>query len=149
DTTCWPAWRDGSVQLAPPRHISELSGTDPRGDPSPSYDDLTLYYVVSGAHPDLYYATPATPEGLWAPRGPITELDTTSSESKLTVTGDGLLGVFSSDRGPAGMSDLWVTTRGAPGDLWGAPSEMATAAIETPLDDFDSHITPDGLDLYF
>jgi len=149
DATCWPAWRDGSVTLSAPREITELSSGFPQADPSPSYDGLTLYYVVAEGNSDLYYATRATTQDPWTGRGPISELDTTSTETKLTVTRDGLTGVYSSDRNGSMNNDLWATTRATAGAQWGAPTQVPVAGLETSRDDYDPHLTPDGSSLYY
>lgn len=149
ETACWNAWKAGAPIVSPPQLITQLGTTVPTFDPSVSADALTLYYADTSNNADLWLATRATRASVWAPVGRITELDTSGAESKLTVTADGLVGVWAYKSFGGTDADLWMATRTDVQQPWGSIGKTLLANVDTALDDFDPHLTPDGLDLYY
>jgi Tol biopolymer transport system component len=143
---CWAAWRAGTVTVGAPRLLDELSQAGiPAGDPSLSGDGLTLYFM-RGTPPNIYYATRPTRTSRWTEVGPLSMLNTTSSETKLTVTADNTGGVFSSDR--SGGTDLFLASRES-GEWVLAPSQANVAPLNSVSDEYDPDLTADGLHLYY
>lgn len=145
---CWASWRSGAVAVQAPRMLDELSTGVSLGDPSLSGDALTLYYTRADASVDLHVATRAAIGDRWTPVGAISELDMASDDTKLTVTSDGLTGVFASNRASTDI-ELFMTSRSATTDPWGTPTRTPLTSINTPQDDYDPDFTADGLHLYF
>jgi Tol biopolymer transport system component len=83
---------------------------------------------------------------VWTPQGAVTSLAGPGIDAKLTLSSDGLVGVFASDRGGAGV-DYYGVTRASPTTMFDLPVVLAN--VSTTLDDFDPHLTPNGLALYF
>ena len=110
DVGCWPAWKDGSVRFSTPRQLTELGPVATvHGDPWPTGDVLTLYYTDGNANPEINYATRPDRQSMWTPQGLVTELTGSGIDAKLTLSSDELVGVFSSDRGGAGVDYYGVT----------------------------------------
>jgi hypothetical protein len=147
DTTCWLAWRAQTVRLGAPRQLTEL-GAAQHGDAFPSFDGRTLYYVEEVGNAEIHYAT--RPEGgiAWTPQGAIAELSNPASDVKLTLSADELVGVFSSNRAGADFQ-LWHVTRPTKTAPFSVPSQALLGNTNTAFDDFDAHLTPDGLHLYY
>lgn len=114
-------------------------------------DRLTMYYAYAPmgvAVYELYVATRANPSGVWGAGTPVTALNNAGSdEGDPTVTGDGTLVYFATDRN-AGASgyDIWVGTRASNGTFSnvGPATELNSAA-------YDAHprVTANGLTMYF
>ena len=102
---------------------------------------------------DLADAPAAAPDAL-APLGPfgapvpIVELDTALyGEDDPSLTADLLEIYFGSERpGGMGMEDIWMASRAAPGDPWGAALPLAT--LNSPQTDQTMKVAPDGLSIY-
>ncbi|HEY5961179.1 MAG TPA: hypothetical protein VIV60_31695 [Polyangiaceae bacterium] len=120
-------------------------------DPHLESDGLTLWFAPIGRADgaglqDLFYAHRGD---LTAPFGaPIaaTSLNTTSNEWNVSLTGDGLVIVFQSDRGAS--SHVYYATRSNRSQAFGAPSELAQ------LDQYmatlsDPFVAPNGCGIYF
>ncbi len=90
----------------------------------------------------------AAPEAAtrWGTPQPLTVLDTNDGDADPSVTRDELELYFSSDRGGAMKSDVYVTTRAAVGAPWVAPAIVGELS-STGYDD-SPEISPDGLTLY-
>ena len=147
--TCWPAWKAGTPSIGAPRQLTELGAGIRRGDPSPMRDALTLYYYEDATTAELHYATRTDRSATWTPRGLIPELASTDNNTKLTVTADGLTGVFASTRVGNASYALWMTTRTAASGSFGAPTQSQLAPVNIAGDNLDPHIASDGLHLYF
>ena len=75
--------------------------------------------------------------------------NSTSDESKASITGDGLHAVVASNRpGTAGDFDVWEATRSTASVAWPAFTRAKVMAIETTGGDYDPTISDDGLRIY-
>lgn len=119
-------------------------------------DGLTAYLVSDrGGNYDLYRATRGAAGDPWGLFAPVSELNSATSEYNVALAGDQRSLWFCSDRaGGVGGQDLWVSTRAALGDPWGAP---ALAPFNTGANDGGPTLSADGRvvvwarggDLYF
>jgi WD40-like Beta Propeller Repeat len=148
EVDCWDSWIAGTITFEVPTRIEELriDGTS-SSNPSISSDGLTIYFERSNHQ---LRATRATCDALFDPPQPVSELQTSARDSRISTTADDNLAVFASSRsGTAGDLDLWQATRPSAG----APFSNVTSNPFPTIDDinaqFDPEITPDGLDLYW
>lgn len=114
-----------------------------------SYDERTLYFYRNvGSPQDLYeakregealrFATPTLLAG-------IARAD--SNETHFTVSRDGTLAFFSSNRPGSEGRDVWVARRSSATSSWESPERVAVLA--SPVNDTDTFLRPDGKVLYF
>jgi Tol biopolymer transport system component len=149
DAGCWPQWRAGTLSPSPARRLDELGTGAQLSDASVSSDGLTLYYVSNASgNQEILTATRSAPRMAWTPTGAIAELLSPADDTKLSVSADGLLGIFSSARGGADF-ELYMIERANANDPWSAPTKNHVMALETTRDEFDPHLSADGLRLYF
>jgi hypothetical protein len=119
------------------------SGLDHPG--SFSADGLVLY--LSSDRPggaggmDLYRAQRSSLEAPFGAPVRVTELATTSSETRLFVTADGMDAIFTSYR--AGHFAIWRATRSVPGGDFGAG--QIVSALDTSMDNRDAVLWNDQL----
>ncbi|MHC4564446.1 MAG: M56 family metallopeptidase [Planctomycetota bacterium] len=122
--------------------------------PSISADGLELYFGSnrSGGSGDfdLWVTTRDTKDDEWYPPmnlGPT--VNTSARDHCPSVSADGLSLFFESNRaGGAGSADIWVTTRDAKDDPWGAAVNLGPA-VNGPSGDACPSISSDGLSLFF
>ena len=147
---CWDAWRSGPLQLSPPRRLMELSTPALEGDPWLSPDALTLYF--NRANPTTGDLFAASRPDRYSPFGapmPITELNSTGDETKVSMTLNGLIAIWSTDRMGSKGWDLWEATRSAATQPFGTPTQTTLAQLNDNADQFDPHLSVDGLRLYY
>lgn len=114
-----------------------------------SFDERTLYFYRNvGSPQDLYEASR---EGdalrFSAPKllAGIAEAD--SNETHFTVSRDGTLAFFSSNRPGSEGRDVWVARRPGATGAWQTPERVA--ALASAMNDTDTFLRPDGKVLYF
>lgn len=150
---CWSAWLDGTVNLGVPTRVAELNvqGTGSL-NPSISFDGLEIYLARGGTVTgvDLLRATRTSRDAPFGTPQLVTELQTALDESRISLTAEGLVGVFTSSRtGTVGGLDLWQTKRASLTSEWREITATPFASINNASSQFDPEITPDGLDLYY
>lgn len=146
--TCWPAWLAHTIKFNAPVRVEELrqAGVS-SGNPSLSPDNLEIYFNRMN---NLFRATRTSLTTAFSQALSVTELQSPAEESRLTITVDGLLAIFSSARvGTLGGLDLWQATRSSPADVFGSITSDPLRAINDDNSQFDPEITADGLDLYW
>jgi Tol biopolymer transport system component len=136
-----------AMSVEPPWGQPELWGNFSGDDYALTGDLLELYFNVAST--DIYRATRASTADAWNPPGAIVaELDVTQSQSTPEPSADGLTMYFAAARtGTVGVADLWMTTRAARTDMWGAPVhviELSSIHSEHP-----GNMTEDGLTIVF
>jgi len=104
---------------------------------------------VPSTFSDIYRTTRATPADPWGTPAVVSELSTPDTfEWHLTLTGNGLTGIFSSTRaGGVGGMDLWQTSRASTSSPWTAP--VLVTSLNSTADDRSPYLTSDGLQVYF
>jgi hypothetical protein len=124
--------------LAPfgtPQKVPGINTSASEDDPTLTGDMLEIYFDRDG---DIYVATRSSVTDAWGTAQLVTELSTADAESNPEVLPDGLTIFISSDRPHAaalGVHDIYVATRSARGQSWGAPlpvTELNTAYTDTP-----------------
>jgi Tol biopolymer transport system component len=76
-------------------------------------------------------------------------INSQAAEAGACISADGLSLYFDSDRfGGSGGFDIWVATRKAADQDWGAPVNLGPI-MNTVYEEFDSNISTDGLSLFF
>jgi len=120
--------------------------------PSITQDLKTIYFA--SARPgglggmDVWTATRANVSSPWSAPTNVAELNTPSGEFYLSVRGDNLEIILSSNRsGGMGNDDLYRSTRALTTDPWGAPVNLMM--LNTPSFEDDPSLTDDGLVLYY
>jgi hypothetical protein len=146
---CWDAWRTGPLTLSPPQPVDALNTTGLDGDPFLSTDALTIYFSRGvGTGGDFYVATRPDRYSPFAGAAPITELNTLGDETKLTLTSDGRLAFWSTNRTGSMGFDIWEASRSSATEMFGAPVQTSLGQINDNANQFDPHVSGDGLRLY-
>jgi Tol biopolymer transport system component len=143
---CWDRWKTGQLVIGAPRKLAEL-GTGKLANPSISTDGATLYVERVDANEDLFAAERTGFAEAWSTASRLEALATTAREARLSTSGDGMLGVFTSNR--SGNSDLWITQRDTPDGTFGAPTQTLVAALKTTKNELDPELTMDGRRIYY
>ena len=121
--------------------------------PQLSPDELVVYFQVLKTNDtgyDLYRAERKDRASAFdmSLRTPLAELnDPTSNETNLAVRADGLLTVFSSNRGDAAMQSLYTAQRGSLAMPFSTPTQILTLGV--PPEATSPFITKDGSELWF
>ncbi|MBA7683788.1 hypothetical protein ES703_92173 [subsurface metagenome] len=101
---------------------------------------LALGLTAEVANADFTFGTPTN-------LGPT--VNSSSIDAQPDISADGLSLYFLSRRpGGSGSADLWVTTRKAKDDPWGAPVNLGTT-LNSSAPDHNPSISADGLSLYY
>lgn len=148
-TTEIPTWG----AFTPPRPIPALAleGAED-DDPSVTADLLELYFDStrpgSAGSGDIWVSRRSRPEDDWGPPEPVAELNSSAEETTPSISPDGLVLHFASNRpGGRGSRDVWVTRRTSREEPWSAPVNVAE--INTELIDGAPHVDASGLRLVF
>ena len=135
--------------FAAPTRIDEVSvpGYEQHdGAASLSANMLRLYFARANGHGpgDLWVATRPSPAASWNAPAPISSLNAASREEKITVSGNELHAVFTSDR--SGEKKFWSASRTTVNDPWQDLAPIAALSGYVPR---SCSLTPDALTLYF
>lgn len=138
-----------SDDFAQVEELTTLNSTSTEQLPWISADERTIYFVSDRAGTrDIYTAARAQVSDAFAAPQPVTELNSTSDDAKLTLSADGLVAIFASDRsGGLGGLDLYRAARATAAEPFGAPTLIAE--LSTAQGDYDPEFTRDGNWLYF
>ena len=83
----------------------------------------------------------------WGEPRPMRALNSKFDETSPSLSGDGNLLVFTSDRpGGQGGKDVWISKWDGAEYAWPLP---LTTRVNTPFDEIDPSITPDGMTVFF
>jgi Tol biopolymer transport system component len=112
-----------------------------------SFDGKELYLVKEGkSNMDLYVSY--FKDMKWTPAKPLRGINTDQDESSASISSDGKLLYFSSNRGGGkGGFDIYVSEKNINGE-WGKPTNLGKI-INTKQDDVSPSISEDGKTLYF
>jgi hypothetical protein len=147
--TCWNAWRSGAPVLSAPAAVTELASSLSTLDPTLSSDGLTIYFSRGASgNADLFTATRATRTSPFGASTAVAELNSTNDDLRLTVSADGLTGIFSR-RVSSFDINLYQVTRAAVSDPWGTPTTMPFPLVDDINYQLDPELSVDGLVLYY
>ena len=122
---------DGSATMTPDGHWNVFAACDREGGLGDC--DLAMAEYAGGA---------------WRSVRNITTVNSPSWESQPSISADGLMLFFASDRpGGFGGSDLWMSKRGNGGE-WSVPVNLGPN-VNTPGDEMSPSIAADNRTLYF
>jgi hypothetical protein len=151
DRDLWAATRpDVDTTFSPPELLAGVN--DVRGDhlPTLTADELILVWESfregGAGDSDLWTARRTTRSEPFGAPSNVSELNTPAREGGPSLSADGLVLYFTTDRG-GGLPDIWVADRDDPG----APFENAhpVAAVNSIEDEHDPFLSVDGSELYF
>ncbi len=121
--------------------------------PSVSADSLSLYFSSyrPGGHggDDIWVTRRATIDDDWgSPENLAPRINTPSNDSHPSISLDGLMLFFSSNRPGGYGDDIWVTTRSATSEPWSEPINLGPT-VNSSSRDLGPCISADGLELFF
>ena len=146
--SCTDKWLAGPT-FGQPVRLDALNTGGAVGDVFVSYDGLELYVARAG---DIYVSRRGATNQEWGQPAVENGLSTGQGvgDYKVSVTGAGLDAFISTFRGQTGSVEIWHDTRTAKGGPWGnTPNKTYLANVNSPADDWDPHVSSDGLRLYF
>ncbi len=154
-TTCLGKWQAHQVAFSTPSLLANIPTAGQQGDPAMTSDELVLFFVWDGdlfADHDIWAAIRPSltdPFGESGIKSSISDL--VSEDSKLSVNGDGLIGVIASQRfGTVGGWDLFEARRSASGNaVFETISPASLFRVNDTNTQLDPHISADGLHVYY
>lgn len=143
--TCLAKWKAGPTFSNPVR--LGVATTAFEDDPFLTADEKTMYFERNG---DVYKTTRTSLSNDFTNDAKATDLSSAQADSKVTITNDGLTAFFDTARtgGAGGATDLWRATRSSTSNPFGAPDQMYLGAVNTADDQWDPHVSANGLRLY-
>ncbi|MFL2478737.1 MAG: hypothetical protein ACJ0K4_04215 [Verrucomicrobiales bacterium] len=140
--------KPGYVVWDPAQAVTEVIGAEGMiGQPAISSDGARMVYAVkSGADNSNIFLR--IWDGInWQEPRPMRALNSQFNETTPTLSGNGELLFFTSDRpGGQGGQDIWVSKWDGVEYAWPLP---LTARVNTPFDETDPDLSPDNMTLFF
>ena len=150
-TDCLQRWFDGDLPLSMPQALTTLQTSGDERDPWISHDRLTLYYALDlrgSDRSDIYRATRGSPSDPFGNAMRLTNLDTTSEETRASLTMDQTTLVLASDR-VNGEFDIYLTSRDSTTVEFPSADTRHVVSVNTAATShFDPFLTADGKKLY-
>ncbi|MBW3599398.1 MAG: serine/threonine-protein kinase [Planctomycetes bacterium] len=148
----WQAVRaDASGPFGSPTDLGPtINSVSNESGPCLSADGLELIFNRVGDEDyDLYRSARATTADPWGEPEAIQELNSPSIDRDATLSGDGRILIFTSDRpGGSGGEDLWVSRREATDKEFGPPQNMGDV-VNSAAEESGPTLSGDGLLLIF
>ena len=146
----WKSTRPSvDAEWSPPIPVDELNTELSDHSPEVSLDGLSIIFATQRAggagKSDLWIASRDTRNAIWSDLQPLTILNSDSGEGDPTLTADGLLLVFNSQR--EGTSRLYFSSRESRTDVWSAPKPMPELDDDRGVS--DAFLADEGLTIYF
>jgi hypothetical protein len=139
----------GLGAFGPPQLVVELSEPDAEDDDPSLTPDLREIWFSSSrpgglGGSDIWHAVRADPSDPWEAPTPVDELSSSSAETSVAVSRDGLEIWITTDRpGGLGGFDVWVSTRQSREALW--PEPVPVPELNSPDDDLARGTDGSGL----
>lgn len=129
--------------------LTTLNSTSTEQLPWVTADELTIYFISDRAGSrDIWTASRAQRTDEFAAPTPVVELNSDGDDGKLTLSPDGLVAIFASDRpGGVGGLDFYRAARRTTNEPFEAPTLISE--LSTPQADYDPELTRSGDTLYF
>ena len=152
DLDLWVATRPTTdAQFGPQSNVTELNSTGRDHTPTTNTDLTFMIFSSNRAGgvgtDDAWMTTRAGASSPWDPPTNLPGISSTERDMGFTMTPDGLVLYFTSNRPGVGGFDLFTTTRPDTASLWAAPTPVAE--LNTVFDDKFPTVTGDNLTLYF
>lgn len=122
-----------------------------------SANELEVWFSSTGfdagngtatAQPDLFHASRSSITGVFSNIKPLSAINSDLAEQAPTVVGDRTQLVYASQQAPAGLPDLYLSTRAGVDAAF--PPGIVLVTISAPANnDMDPYLTPDEKVLYF
>ncbi|MEE2966515.1 MAG: hypothetical protein VX646_01430, partial [Verrucomicrobiota bacterium] len=140
--------KPGYVVWDPAQAVTELIGAkDMIGQPAISSDGARMVYAVKNGEDNSNIFLRIWDGVNWQEPRPMRALNSQFNETTPTLSGNGELLFFTSDRpGGQGGKDIWVSKWDGVEYAWPLP---LTARINTPFDETDPDLSPDNMTLFF
>ena len=140
--------KPGYVVWDPAQAVTELIGAkDMIGQPAISSDGVRMVYAVKNGEDNSNIFLRIWDGVNWQEPRPMRALNSQFNETTPTLSGNGELLFFTSDRpGGQGGKDIWVSKWDGVEYAWPLP---LTARINTPFDETDPDLSPDNMTLFF
>tara|TARA_Y100000588_G_scaffold170430_1_gene184270 strand:- start:2 stop:2374 length:2373 start_codon:yes stop_codon:yes gene_type:complete len=140
--------KPGYVVWDPAQVVTELIGAkDMIGQPAISSDGARMVYAVKNGEDNSNIFLRIWDGVNWQEPRPMRALNSQFNETTPTLSGNGELLFFTSDRpGGQGGKDIWVSKWDGVEYAWPLP---LTARINTPFDETDPDLSPDNMTLFF
>ena len=149
--TCRDRWRMNVIHFGAVTDLGVSSAMDDR-DPWLGAGGTTLVFSstrTGSASSDIYLTTRATIFIAFAPPTLVAALNSTSTETHVSFSADGLTVYLNSSRaGTKGGMDVWRATRTTPTGTFAAPDQMMLESVNTADDENDVLLSANGLSLY-
>ena len=147
--TCMQKWQQHTVMLDAGVPLTAVNSTTMDRDPWLSLDEKTLYFAhFNVTDADVFVATRTDPTGSFgAPMA--TTLSSIFTESKLSLTADGVLAAVSEVESLGGSFNVVLYTRDAASTTSFTRQGIIGVASQSGNQDYDPYLTPDGLRLYW
>ncbi|HAA87833.1 MAG TPA: hypothetical protein DCE22_06210 [Verrucomicrobiales bacterium] len=140
--------KPGYVVWDPAQAVTELIGAEGMiGQPAISSDGARMVYAVKNGEDNSNIFLRIWDGVNWQEPRPMRALNSQFNETTPTLSGNGELLFFTSDRpGGQGGKDIWVSKWDGVEYAWPLP---LTARINTPFDETDPDLSPDNMTLFF
>ncbi len=151
---CMPLWQNGTIAFYPPVELAELDTPAVERDPFVSQDELTIYFsqehvaAAGGVDADIYTATRAHVGDPFGSATPFSVVNTTSYESKMSISLDGLTLVVCRSV-DIGGDDEYLATRASTSATWPTPQVDFMDNVNENYAPYDPELGSDGNTLYY
>ncbi|HEY4058236.1 MAG TPA: hypothetical protein VGM39_16600, partial [Kofleriaceae bacterium] len=155
---CESMWQSGNVAFDQPVVLTGLGPTTYDSDPWVSHDELTIYWV-GGTMPapppgmptkdDVFTATRLSKTSPFSNPMRVTAIDSAGDDSKAALTVDELDVILSAVHPPKADTDFYEARRTTKTDPFSLPDTVAFTNINTADPEYDPHLDPSGLRLYY
>ncbi|MDP6859590.1 MAG: hypothetical protein QF426_07195 [Verrucomicrobiales bacterium] len=138
----------GYVVWDPAQAVTEVIGAEGIiGQPAISSDGARMVYSVANEKDNSNIFLRIWDGNNWGEPRPMRALNSQFNETTPTLSGNGELLFFTSDRpGGQGGQDIWVSKWDGVEYAWPLP---LTARVNTPFDETDPDLSPDNMTLFF
>jgi hypothetical protein len=148
--TCHDTWLDGTIHFGSPVPLTEVNSTSYDRDPFLTADERTLYLSSTrGSYGDVWVAKRNTITDPFGTPTKASEFNSTSFESKLSISADGKIAVVGSDRLGSSGIDVWESIRLSVTDPWPAMNRTNVVMLDSAGADHDPTLSADGQRIYF